>query len=235
MPEHLGEEIEGGPHTSESEEMYLLRIAMAFEGGHQGPLKLTTLAGSLGVSSASANEMVRKLAARDLLTYEPYHGVALTADGLEVALRVLRTRRLWSCFLVDHLGFTPGEADAMACDLEHVTPPAAAERLAAFLGDPESGPLGLPIPPAGRVPAPAEAPLPLGAFPAGAAVEVVAVAASGAAAGFLASSGVEPGASATISATGAGGVLLETERGGVHLEAGLAASVLVRWAGNRRG
>jgi DtxR family Mn-dependent transcriptional regulator len=228
MPEDHGAEVEGKPHTSESEEMYLLRIAMAAEGGHRGPLKLTTLAASLGVSSASANEMVRKLEGRGLVSYEPYHGVALTEAGREVALRVLRTRRLWSCFLVDSLGFTPAEADEMACDLEHVTPPEAAERLAAFLGDPRSGPLGLPIPPPGGAATPLEEPVPLTSLAVGTPVEVAAVVASGPAAGFLAASGLEPGSAARIEASGPGGVLLETAQGEVHLDAGLAGSVLVR-------
>lgn len=208
--------------------MYLLTIAVAVEGGHRGPLKLTALAGALGVSSGSANEMVRKLAGRGLLTYEPYRGVALTDQGAEVALRVLRTRRLWSCFLVDRLGFTPGEADDMACDLEHVTPVAAAERLAGYLGDPHAGPLGRPIPRPGAGPVPSPAPVPLIAVPAGATVEVEAVAASGAASGFLAACGVEPGVRAEVLASGPGGVLIGTGRGETHLEPALSGAVLVR-------
>jgi DtxR family Mn-dependent transcriptional regulator len=205
--------------------MYLLKVALAVEAGHEGPLKMAALATSLGVSAASANEMVRKLEARGLVAYEPYRGVTLTAPGREVAVRVLRTRRLWSCFLVERLGFTPAAADAMACDLEHVTPVEAADRLASYLGDPDLGPLGKPIPHPGR--APERIPVPLTGVPAGGRVEVAAVAAAATAAGFLAASGVEPGTGASIEATGPGGVLIATDRGEVHLDAATAASILV--------
>ena len=120
-------------NTSESEEMYLITVARAAEDGRTGPVPVAMLAEHLGVSVASTNEMVRKLAARDLLTYEPYRGVELTPLGARVSERVLRTRRLWSTFLANHLGLSPTEADDQACLLEHVTMPEATERLAAAL------------------------------------------------------------------------------------------------------
>ena len=49
--------------------------------------------------------------------------------------------------------------------------------------------------------------------------------------GFLAASGLRPGAVAEVAASGPGGVLVETAEGTVHLGAGLAGSVLVRRAG----
>ena len=81
------------------------------------------------------------------MEYQPYHGVALTSAGRRVAGRVLRGRRLWACFLSGRLGYSPGEADTLACSLEHVTPPEAADRLARFLGDPAADPFDRPIPP----------------------------------------------------------------------------------------
>ena len=71
----------------------------------------------------------------------------------------------------------------------------------------------------------------LALMPAGAAVEILAVAAGREAAGFLAASGLEPGAVVTVEATGAGAVLLSSERGPVHLTGDLAASVLGRRMG----
>jgi DtxR family Mn-dependent transcriptional regulator len=128
--------------------MYLITVAVAEEEGRPGPLALADLAGSLAISPVSANQMVRRLQEQGLVEYHPYHGVALTPGGRQAARRVLRGRRLWATFLVAHLGFTPEEADALACSLEHVTPPEAADRLAQFLGNPAVGPLGNPIPPA---------------------------------------------------------------------------------------
>lgn len=119
--------------TTPSEEMYLITAAMAEEEGREGPLPLASLAQALSISPVSANQMVRRLAARGLFEYHPYQGVLLTARGRVAARRVLRGRRLWAGFLVDHLGFDVDEADALACEFEHVTPPLLADRLERFM------------------------------------------------------------------------------------------------------
>ena len=118
-----------------------------FGGSGLGPTKERPVGSShFSVSAASANEMVRKLERRGLMTYEPYRGVDLTDAGRRIAARVLRVRRLWARFLADRLGLTPEEADALACRLEHVTPDGAADRLDRFLDHPSVDPLGHPIP-----------------------------------------------------------------------------------------
>jgi DtxR family Mn-dependent transcriptional regulator len=132
--------------TTPREEMYLITLAVAEEDGRPAPLPLAGLAQSLGISPISANQMVRRLEERGLVEYHPYHGVTLTAAGRRAAGRVLRGRRLWASFLAGRLGYSPAEADALACSLEHVTPPEAADRLARFLGDPGATPWGEPIP-----------------------------------------------------------------------------------------
>jgi DtxR family Mn-dependent transcriptional regulator len=220
--------VEHSPtHTSESEEMYLITVARATEDGHATPIPVSLIAGSLHVSVASANEMIRKLAARGLVTYEPYRGVALTPIGDDVATRVLRTRRLWATFLADHLGFSPTEADDQACELEHVTTPGAADRLADFLGDPETGPLGHPIPRhAARQSEVAT--LALADAPAGAVVETMSTNAAGAVRAFLDAEGVVPGARLTVVATGHSGVVVALGDTSVHLTHDVAAAVAVR-------
>lgn len=147
MAKDPGPGIGGGDAlTTPSEEMYLITVAVAEEGGRQTPLPLAALADSLAISPVSANQMVRRLEERGLVEYHPYHGVALTPAGRRTARRVLRGRRLWAAFLAGRLGYSPVEADALACSLEHVTPPEAADRLARFLGDPAVTPWGEPIP-----------------------------------------------------------------------------------------
>lgn len=121
--------------TSPSVEMYLITVARHEEEGREGPLPLAALAEVLSISPVSANQMVRRLAERGLLEYHPYQGVLLTGVGRAAAHRVLRGRRLWTDFLTGHLGFGEEEADALACDFEHLTPPQLADRLEAFLGD----------------------------------------------------------------------------------------------------
>lgn len=213
--------------------MYLITVAVAEEDGTRGPLALAALGSSLDVSAASVNEMVRKLEQRGLLTYQPYRGVELTAEGRRIARRVLRTRRLWSRFLADHLDFTPRRADALACHLEHVTPSDAADRLAAYLGDPETGPLGRPIPEASG-PAAATTGAPLDSVAAGVDVEVTVIVADDVTSGFLAHGGIVPGAKLHVLAAGASSVLLDVGGGPVDLGASIAACVLVQQIGAER-
>ncbi len=204
--------------------MYLITVARAAEEGASGPLPLAALAGSLGVSVASANEMIRKLASKGLVEYLPYKGVELTEIGTRVAGRVLRTRRLWATFCAEHLGFTPSEADALACQLEHVTPPDAAERLAGFLGDPTAGPLGRPIPPDSGGPSRRDS-IPLSDVPVGTRIEVAETDAEGALAAFLDTEGVIPWSQLLVAASGESGVLVEIEGRWVHLARDVAALV----------
>ncbi len=215
---------EPGP-TTESEEMYLITVARALEAGHPEPVPMPEIAEALSVSVASANEMVRKLAVRNLVTYEPYRGAGLTSTGRAVANRVLRTRRLWATFLVEHLGLAPSEADDQACHLEHVTAPDSAERLATFLGDPAVDPLGQPIP-AADAPAPGQqAVVALDTTAVGAVAEVVAIRVPSAARDFLGGAGIAVGSRLVVLAAGDSGVLVETASGPVNLIRSLAAGV----------
>ena len=207
--------------------MYLITVARAAEDGRIGPLPVAMLAAHLQVSVASANEMVRKLAGRDLLSYEPYHGVELTAAGNHVADRVLRIRRLWATFLAEHLGFGPIDADDQACQLEHVTTEAAADRLAGFLGDPEAGPLGRPIP-RGSTPTTRPSSIRLADLGVGDDAEVVSVASAERAREFLANEGVVPGARLSVAGVGDSGLLIDLEGGPVHINQELADAIEVR-------
>ncbi len=205
--------------------MYLITVARAAEEGTEGPFPVTALAAGLGVSVVSANEKVHKLVERDLLDYSPYKGVELTETGRRLARRVLRTRRLWSTFLTGHLGYGAVEADDLACRLEHATPPSTAERLAVYLGDPHTGPLGRPIPPGGESEGVREA-VPLSRIPLGATAEIVLVPGEGEQAAFLTAESLAPGTVITLCGAGSSGVLLEAGGRWVRLAAGLAESVL---------
>jgi DtxR family Mn-dependent transcriptional regulator len=213
MPEDSVPVFEGYPDllvTTESEQMYLITIARAVEDGASGPVPVARLASALEVSAASANEMIRKLVVKGLVDYQPYKGAELTDTGRSIAVRVLRTRRLWATFLAGQLDFTPGEADALACHLEHVTPPEAAERLAHYLGNPTTGPLGMPIPDERGLPA-APRTRPLSAVAVGSTVEIVSIGASTQVQRFLIAEALEPGSIVTVRAAGASGLLLESQ------------------------
>jgi len=211
--------------------MYVITLARAVESGRSEPIPMPVVASALDVSVASANEMVRKLASRDLVTYEPYRGVGLTAAGRAVANRVLRTRRLWATFLADQLGFSPTEADDQACQLEHATAPAAVDRLAVFLGDPETDPLGSPIPGRGSSRSVGVKATTLSEVMVGCDGEVMAIRTPGAARVFLAGEGIEVGTTVTMLASGESGVLVNA-RNPVSLTHELAHTIDVRVIGS---
>lgn len=128
---------------SESTEMYLKAMA---ELGADNVVAVGRLAGRLGVTNVSANEMVHRLTENGLVSHMPYKGVALTETGRAAACNVLRRQRLWECFLYEHLKIEWAKLYELACALEHATAPEVTEALADFLGNPQYCPRGNPIP-----------------------------------------------------------------------------------------
>jgi len=220
--------VGGSDATTESEEMYLITVAMAVEDGRIDPVPVPDLAKSLAVSKVAANEMIKKLEARGLVTYTPYRGVRLTAEGDAVARVILRRRRLWALFLSEHLGLTPAAADAVACEFEHVTPGDVAGRLATFLGDPTVGPSGEPIPQdAGDGPTAARE-ITISDMTVGHTGTVTRGPHDAATRSFLMEEGMAEGAAITLVAVGDdGGCLVRTPHGTVHLSTDLAAGLFV--------
>jgi len=144
--------------VSASIEHYLKAIYQL--GGEEQPVSLSALAEELVISAVSTNEMVRKLAERGLVTYVPHKGATLTLEGRAYALVVTRRHRLWERFLTDVLGLGWDQVHEEACRLEHATSPLVEERLAQFLGWPETCPHGHPVPtPEGEVAREAGVPL----------------------------------------------------------------------------
>lgn len=132
---------------------------------------LESLAGQLGISTARAAALARRLADLDVVRTES-GGLSLTPGGRETALRIVRSHRLWERYLADRTGVPAGEWHDEAERVEHKLSAEEAEALSRRLGHPRWDPHGDPIPTAtGEVP-----PLPgiglLSAEP-GRAVEVV--------------------------------------------------------------
>lgn len=130
--------------NSESMEMYLKSVAEL--GGTRSPVPIGQVADRMGVTSVSANEMMKRLAAQGWIEHQPYKGVVLTSVGRRLANNVIRRQRLWECFLVDSLQLDWAKSHEFACDLEHATSDAVAEALDVYLGHPERCPHGNPIP-----------------------------------------------------------------------------------------
>lgn len=106
----------------------------------------TMIAQRLGVSAASATNMLKKLDVMGLVDYVPYKGAVLTEAGRKIALEVVRHHRLLETYLAEALGVPWDEVHDEAEVLEHVLSEDLEDRIASLLGDPTSDPHGHPIP-----------------------------------------------------------------------------------------
>jgi DtxR family transcriptional regulator, Mn-dependent transcriptional regulator len=114
----------------------------------EGRATTNAVAEQMGVSAASATNMLQKLAASHppLVEYRKHQGVMLTVDGEKTALGVLRSHRLLEMFLHEVLGYEWDEVHAEADRLEHAVSKLFVERIAVFLNNPAQDPHGDPIP-----------------------------------------------------------------------------------------
>ena len=106
----------------------------------------SAIAQRLGVSAASATNMLKKLDVMGLVDYVPYHGAALTESGRKIALEVIRHHRLLETYLAEALGVPWDKVHDEAEVLEHALSEELEERIAAHLGHPTQDPHGHPIP-----------------------------------------------------------------------------------------
>ena len=120
----------------ESVEDYLNAI-YRLRAGAKEALPLSQLQEFFGFSRVSIHEMIKKLETRELVSYQPYHGVILTATGEEIAQAVLRRHRIWEKFLTEILAVPWDEAHKFAEQLEHAAPEEVTERLAERLDNTE--------------------------------------------------------------------------------------------------
>jgi DtxR family transcriptional regulator, Mn-dependent transcriptional regulator len=109
-------------------------------------LGTNVLAEELGVTPASANNMIKKLSAKGLVHYEKYGHIELSEEGKQKSIILIRKHRLWETFLHQTLGFNWTEVHEIAEQLEHIQSDLLIQRLDAFLGYPTLDPHGDVIP-----------------------------------------------------------------------------------------
>jgi len=132
------------PALTDAIQDYLKEIYKLQAGG--GRVSVTALAREQHVAPGSASEMVKKLAALQLVDHEPYRGVRLTEAGERVAVEVIRHHRLLELYLAETLGLDVDNVHAEADRLEHVISEELEARIDKALGFPTHGPHGDPIP-----------------------------------------------------------------------------------------
>lgn len=130
---------------SDFEEMYLKRMFEIHSEQPSAIVKTSMLADSMGVSDASTTEMIQRLAGRDLVTYIPYKGSRLTAEGFAIAGKIKRRQLLLELLLTDVIGFE-GDVNSIACEMEHAVNDELEASIDRLLGYPEYNHLGERVP-----------------------------------------------------------------------------------------
>jgi DtxR family Mn-dependent transcriptional regulator len=101
----------------------------------------------LGVSRASAGEMLKRLEADGLVERGEHKEALLTEAGAERARRVVRKHRVIERLLTDFMGYTAAEAHVHADELGGTFTDEMIERIDEKLGHPERCPHGWPVDP----------------------------------------------------------------------------------------
>lgn len=131
---------------SRSEEDYLKTLFSINLDNKFNKLGTNQIAEALNVSPASANGMLKKLKAKNLVDFEKYGSIELTPQGREIAIYLIRKHRLWETFLFEKLGFSWDEVHEVAEQLEHIKSTKLIQRLDKFLNFPKTDPHGDGIP-----------------------------------------------------------------------------------------
>ena len=100
----------------------------------------------LGVSRASAGEMLKRLEADGLVERGEHKEAILTEPGIKRAERVVRKHRIVERMLTDFMGYSAAEAHVHADALD--IPDEMVERIDERLGNPDRCPHGWPVDPA---------------------------------------------------------------------------------------
>ncbi len=109
------------------------------------PTLAARVAEMLGVSRASAGEMLKRLEAEGLIERGEHKEALLTAAGRKRAEQVVRKHRIIERLLTDFLGYTAAEAHVHADELGDTFSDDMVDRIAERLGNPDRCPHGWPV------------------------------------------------------------------------------------------
>ncbi|MGH3081740.1 MAG: metal-dependent transcriptional regulator [Gaiellaceae bacterium] len=116
--------------------------------GGTSPTLASRVAEMLGVSRASAGEMLKRLENEGLIRRGEHKEALLTRKGRGRAERVVRKHRIIERLLTDFMGYTAAEAHVHADELGDTFTDEMIERIAERLGNPDRCPHGWPVDPA---------------------------------------------------------------------------------------
>lgn len=111
------------------------------------PTLASRVAEMLGVSRASAGEMLKRLEAQGLIERGEHREALLTPAGLERAEHVVRRHRIIERLLTDFMGYTAAEAHVHADEIGESFSDDMVARIEKRLGRPDRCPHGWPVDP----------------------------------------------------------------------------------------
>jgi Mn-dependent DtxR family transcriptional regulator len=140
------------PHGHSVDEYLETIYFLAFPIGEYRPASgasaiASRVAEMLGVSRASAGEMLKRLEADGLVERGEQKEAILTPTGIERAEKVVRKHRLIERFLTDFMGYTAAESHVHADELGDTFSEDMVERINERLGKPKRCPHGWPVDP----------------------------------------------------------------------------------------
>ena len=131
---------------SKTEEDYLKALLHLIWESNEKQTGTNKLADLLGIKPASANNMLKKLRDKKLVSYVKYGKINLTKQGKSIAVNLIRKHRLWETFLYEKMDFSWDEVHEVAEQLEHIHSPKLINQLDKLLDHPKFDPHGDPIP-----------------------------------------------------------------------------------------
>ncbi len=131
-------------HFQEFEDEYLETMYEFYESDQHSRVRTGDLAQRLGVSPASATEMIQRLSVKGFIDYVRYKGAQLTEKGL-IHGRTMKRRHRLAEVLLERIPFD-GNPHETAGRLEHAIDDDLEVALTLLLGDPVLDPSGREIP-----------------------------------------------------------------------------------------
>lgn len=103
------------------------------EEAREGAARASSIADAAGVSRSTVTSTLKALKTMGLVEYEPYSLVHLTEKGRLIGRDITHRHIIFREFFLHVLQLEESQADAVACELEHVVPPQVIRRWGQFV------------------------------------------------------------------------------------------------------
>jgi Mn-dependent transcriptional regulator len=127
-----------------TEENYLKNILVLST--EKGYVPVNVLSQELNIKMPTVNSMMKRLADKELVYFEPYKPIRLTEKGKTEAALILRRHRLTETFLFEKMGLGWEHVHPIAEQIEHIQSALFFDKMDEMLNFPKTDPHGEPIP-----------------------------------------------------------------------------------------